>query len=971
MSDPFVARLATALADHYRIEEEIGRGGFSTIYAAQDLKHARRVAVKVLAPELAASLGSQRFLREIRVTAKLQHPHILPLLDSGERAGFLYYVMPYVAGESLRSRLDRDGRLSLAEATRFARDIADALDYAHRQGIVHRDVKPENILLSDSQAMLADFGVARAIVAASEERMTRTGLAVGSPLYMSPEQIAGEGALDGRSDVYSLACVLFEMLVGHPPYTATTVEKVALQHLSAPSPSPRAGRPEIPRNVHRAILRGMAKDSARRFETAGAFAAAIAPEVALARRETARRWAVGGTAAAVLVVGMLYFMRTERLRAWARNDALPEAAELVERRQHYEALRLLREVEAILPEDPLLHQLLTEATMRVAINSRPRGASVRVRDVNDPPDQWELLGETPLRDVRIPSATLVYRISREGFETRTEVRVFPRDTLEFELQPASEVPADMVFVPRGLAAEPGRGFLHIRMPIALDPFLIDRYEVTNERYLEFVNGGGYAREELWVEALAATGFEWEMIQARFRDSTGQPGPANWELGRYPPDHGNHPVTGVSWLEAWAFCAAAGKRLPTLHHWLRAADFMTTSVYARDSNFAGSGTRPVGRPRAIGAFGTYDLAGNAKEWVATAPDSERRYILGGGWNEPDYQYTEYDAQAPASRSVSDGFRCARYPETQAVLNAAVIPFPVTRAVDMRPVGDEVYAAYGRLYAYDPIPLDARVESSDDRAADWRVERVTFTAAYGNERVPAVLFLPANTPPPYQTVIYFPGAGAFMSGRLPFEDAQGQREWFLFLVRTGRAVMFPIYKGMYQRHMGQIQHPNEWRDFMVYAAKDLMRSVDYLSSRPDIDTTRIAYFGFSAGASMGLVLTAVERRLRASVLLAGGLPRVTHAPEADPANFLPRINVPTLMINGRNDFFFPYETSQLPAIRGLGTAAEDRLLCTFESGHIPPTNEVRRLTLAWLERYLGPVNDGSTRRDGQMRPRRVEC
>ena len=212
-----MSRLVSALAGRYTIERELGRGGMATVYLATDVKHARRVAVKVLDPELAGSIGPERFLQEIRIAARLTHPNALPLHDSGEADGFLYYVMPYIEGESLRDRLERERHLPIDEVVRIARSVASALSYAHAQGVIHRDIKPENILLTGDQAVVADFGIARAIDAAGAERLTNTGLAIGTPAYMSPEQVGAERVLDGRSDVYSLGCVAYEMLGRRSP----------------------------------------------------------------------------------------------------------------------------------------------------------------------------------------------------------------------------------------------------------------------------------------------------------------------------------------------------------------------------------------------------------------------------------------------------------------------------------------------------------------------------------------------------------------------------------------------------------------------------------------------------------------------------------------------------------------------------------------------------------------------------------
>jgi serine/threonine-protein kinase len=219
-----IQRIRELLAPHYTVDRELGRGGMATVYLAQDVKHDRVVALKVLHPELAASLGPDRFLREIKLAARLNHPHILPLFDSGEADGFLYYVMPYVEGESLRERLDREKQIPIEEAVHHARSIASALDYAHRQNIVHRDIKPENVMLYEGEAMVMDFGIAKALSAAGSENLTQTGMMVGTPAYVSPEQAAGETNLDGRSDQYSLACVLYEMLTGEKPFTGTTAQ---------------------------------------------------------------------------------------------------------------------------------------------------------------------------------------------------------------------------------------------------------------------------------------------------------------------------------------------------------------------------------------------------------------------------------------------------------------------------------------------------------------------------------------------------------------------------------------------------------------------------------------------------------------------------------------------------------------------------------------------------------------------------
>ena len=292
-----ISALTDALADRYRVERELGQGGMATVYLAEDLKHARRVAVKVLHPDLAAALGAERFLSEIRTTANLQHPHILALHDSGVASGFLYYVMPYVEGESLRGRLEREKQLPIDDALRIARELADALGYAHARGVIHRDIKPENILLQGGHALVADFGIALAVQTAGGQRLTQTGLSLGTPHYMSPEQAMGERAIDARSDVYALGAVTYEMLTGEPPFTGATVQAIVAKVMTERPTRPSAVRDTIPEAVDDAVLRALAKIPADRFGTAAEFATALAGGAAGsgARRLTTGRHADGAT----------------------------------------------------------------------------------------------------------------------------------------------------------------------------------------------------------------------------------------------------------------------------------------------------------------------------------------------------------------------------------------------------------------------------------------------------------------------------------------------------------------------------------------------------------------------------------------------------------------------------------------------------------------------------------------------------
>ncbi len=327
-----LARFAAALADRYRIERELGRGGMATVYLAEDLKHHRNVAIKVLHPDISAVLGGDRFLREIETTASLRHPHILPLFDSGEagergseEGSLLFYVMPLVEGASLRDRLDREKQLPVDEALKIAREVADALSYAHSRGIIHRDIKPGNILLESGHAVVADFGIAKAVRAAGGEALTQTGMSLGTPTYMSPEQAAGEQDLDGRSDLYALACVLYEMLAGQPPFTGVSAEALVRQHMVVDAPPVTNYRPAVPASVAAALHRALAKSPADRFNPVAQFAEALhgAPTTSVSTRPAASaRRAVGMLAGLLLVAAMVGVVLWRR----AASTALPGTA---------------------------------------------------------------------------------------------------------------------------------------------------------------------------------------------------------------------------------------------------------------------------------------------------------------------------------------------------------------------------------------------------------------------------------------------------------------------------------------------------------------------------------------------------------------------------------------------------------------------------------------------------------------------
>jgi dienelactone hydrolase len=450
------------------------------------------------------------------------------------------------------------------------------------------------------------------------------------------------------------------------------------------------------------------------------------------------------------------------------------------------------------------------------------------------------------------------------------------------------------------------------------------------------------RELPWTEAIA-----------RFVDTTGQPGPADWEIGTFARGEEDLPVTGVSWYEAAAYAAWAHKSLPTIFHWNRVAFTCASAQIIPQSNLAGRGLLPVGATQGANRFGVRDLCGNVREWAWNASSHEGdRFLLGGGWNDPEYSFNDAWAQSPLDRSPTNGFRCIRYvePEPNLANLTRVIDMPFRDFLAETPVPDAVFELFACQFRYDPAPLEARIEAEETNVIG-RMQTVTLAAAYGRERLTVYVFLPEQSRPPYPTVVVFPGSNAIHTRVFnPFDLRRID-----FLTRSGRAVALPVYKGTYHRggelHSDYPSETVQHRDYVIMWARDLGRAIDYLATRDDMDVTRLAYFGLSWGGYLGAIMPAIEKRIRVNVLYVAGLVFQRALPEVDQINYITRVTQPTLMLNGEIDFFFPVETAQKPMFQLLGTPPEHKRRLTYRGGHSVPRVEMIKETLAWLDRYQG--------------------
>ncbi len=976
----------------YEIVAPIGAGGMGEVYRARDPRLGREEALTVLPEEFATDAGRRaRFEQEARAASALNHPNIVTIHDIGSQDKTLFVAMELVEGRTLRDRL-ASGPLASRQVLELATQISDGLAKAHKAGIVHRDLKPENIIVSDEgHVKILDFGLAKLVspvapavstlsdLATADRPLTEHGVMLGTVAYMSPEQAQGK-PVDPRSDIFSLGVVLYEMITRRRPFSGDNSASILSSILRDTPASITDLEPSVPAPLDLIVRHCLEKDPAQRYSDASQ----LSGELRVLREDLASGSARVGatpqrprvlriaalTLAAILLplLGALWYGRSARER-WARGHARPELEALVDRiqaleegREAWDAFVLARQIEALLPGEPRLDRLRPKFTREITIHSDPPGALVHAKyyDGSDP----VLIGTTPLTQVSYPRGFTRVQLALDGRPPVDDVIWnfgLIGDTLSYRLPAPGEAPDQMVLVPAGAFELYLPGLDHLKKE-PTTAFWMDRQEVSQREYKRFVDAGGYADPKYWQEPFVDAGRRptWNEAMARFVDRTGRPGPAGWEVGSYPEGGALLPVAGVSWYEAAAYARWAGKSLPTIFHWNRVAFTVGSSRIVPLANLESKGPVPVGRSTSMNRFGVFDLAGNVREWTWNRSDRDQgRFILGGGWNDPDYAFADSYAQPAFDRSATNGFRCIRplepEPNLSALQRSVALPFRDFRAE--KPVSDAVFAQYLRLFASDKTPLAAVIEEEKQTPTGPR-QKIAFNAAYGGERMTAYLFLPAEGKPPYQVVVAFPGSGS-LSTRSSASLELGR---LAFVPKGGRAVMWPIYKGTYERG-GDVQsdYPSEttfYKDYVVMWGKDLARSIDYLETRKDLDSGRIAYYGLSWGGAMGAILPAVEKRIKANVLYVAGMNFQRALPEADQINYVGRVRQPTLILNGELDFFFPAETSQRPMFELLGTPPEHKKRLVFPGGHSVARTDQIKESLIWLDRYLGPVGSGGS-------------
>ena len=645
----------------------------------------------------------------------------------------------------------------------------------------------------------------------------------------------------------------------------------------------------------------------------------------------------------IMIVTVSLLNRYSKIK-WAKEKALTEIEQLINKANVADAFRLVQKAEKYISKDPRFRELSSLASSKITIITDPSGADVFIREYSEIEGKWEKLGRTPINNAKIPgsktwwtSSLYLTRIEKPGYEDILAVTSTTEDTLYRKLFKKGTIPSDMVYVegPNG--------------------FFIDRYEVTNKQFKEFVVNGGYSNPDYWKNEFIKDGKTINKDKAivLFVDKTGRPGPATWETGDFQDGQENYPVSGISWYEAAAYAEYAGKSLPTCDHWGSAAKwfYKMDSKIVPISNFNNKGPEPVGKYHGVNGFGTYDMAGNVREWCWNETPVGH-IIRGGAWNDASYLYS-YLSQLPSfDRSQWNGFRCVKYIDKEKIPESVFQKIEYSEGTDfskVKPVEDNIFTIYKSQFLYDKTLLDSKIENTDNSYIDWTIEKITFNSAYGKERVIAYLYLPKNSYPPFQTLIFFPGMGATLEKDLVRST---ETKWFIdYLLKSGRAVMCPIYKGTFERIDEQepvVLEGHQTLQWFTIWTKDFSRSIDYLETRSDIDCSRIGYYGFSLGGLMGGIIPAVEDRLKVNILIVGGL----HGDGAM-VSFVSRIKIPTLMLNGKYDYTSPFDNNVKPFYEFLGTPEKDKKLIPYETDHYVPKNEMIREVLSWCDNYLGTV------------------
>jgi len=1058
---------------NYRVIEQIGEGGMGEVYLALDMRLGRKVALKLLPSYFTKDEGRlRRFRQEACAASALNHPNIITVYEIGETEDRQFIATELIEGVTLRHHL-KSGRIKLADALDISVQAASALTAAHTAGIVHRDIKPENIMLrTDGYVKVLDFGLAKTTerrvtpsdADADTQMMIKTdpGVVMGTISYMSPEQARGL-EVDERTDIWSLGCVIYEMIAGCLPFDGGTTAEMAASILGDDEPAPLARYSrDVPAELERIVTKALCKEREERYQTAkdllidlknlkqeldfetklqrkeahrsasqelrrqqssetiieevslpsisqpDASSAEVAHEAQrkteiispeTTREEQRKRetveipaeasivwWKRASARIALAVVALLIaggalmlYWRSINLR-WARQS-VPRIEELTKSKKYFEAYDLAVKVQKYLPNDPTIARLMPTISDDLTVMTEPAGASVYLKRFS--PDQSgnsparQFVGTTPLNNLRIARGDYILTLERDGYaqvertisgELLTDGGtqfIPPPLRVQTKLVETARVPDRMVLVPGG-----DYRIVAWRRPtdarIQLDAFFIDKYEVSNQEYKEFINAGGYLKKQFWKYPLIKDGraVAWEEAMREFVDRTGMPGPRGWSGQNFPEGMKEHPVTDINWYEAAAYAAFRGKQLPTIFQWEKAARNGVTSFAGLTmpwgllgnstdyrANFKGRGTVPVESMEfGMSPYGAFNMAGNVSEWCLNET-SEGFFTGGGSWEDPFYVFGYYGSFPGFYSSNKLGFRCVLNFTGSANDQGAMKISLEDEVPNYTPASDATVASFLHYYEYEHTPLDPQIVEVKE-TDEWRREKITYNGA-GGERAWAYLYLPKNFQGPFQVINFMPASDVFNRARSLPDSIEANLS---AQIKSGRAVFGVVLKGFLERDRPKDYKPAqpttiEYVEQLAQAIGDVRRGLDYLETREDIDSGKIAYFAPSS-ASFKLIVPAVDMRYRSVILTGSGLRKYMTQmnPAANPINFVGRIKAPKLMLQGRYDEAAPLKTEAEPLYKLL---REPKRLTIFEGGHIPSPQIFVPTLNNWLDETLGPV------------------